>query len=201
MSKYGERIALVRWEAVRGEPATAVEAPVAPVAARLTAVTARTRHRDSPGVSESSHRVADDSTAAGENLADSTIPSAATLPAGHPVRSAEAGRIIPSGRILAVATGVAVGSTALVHVRLAERVADFGLSIDPAHRRRGYGHAALGQLLERAQRADGIDWVRTTVSAEAVSARRLLEAGGFADRGPAWDEVAGLTHTFVRYVG
>lgn len=208
MSRNGEHPVLVCLESLGEQPATrrsratenaADTAAAYPAFAAPDALPTVTGVRPDPVTHAAAHpAIATRPETSTLSAATETAAAAPDLPT---VRAAQAGRIIPSGRIIAVASGESVGGTAMVHVRIAERVADFGLHIDPSHRRRGYGHAALAQMLDRARGAEDIDWVRTTVSAEASAARHFLEGAGFTDRGPAWDEVAGLTHTFLRYVG
>ena len=69
---------------------------------------------------------------------------------------------------------------------------EVGYAIDPAHRRQGYGRAALGALLDRAAREPGVRVVRASVRPDNVASRRLVEQYGFVPVGVQEDVEDGL---------
>jgi len=94
-----------------------------------------------------------------------------------------------------------VGEAELIRISLPERSGWLKLRVYDEFRGRRYGPAALQIILERAFRADALDWLRCTVSEENAHARALLERAGFTDRGPEWDQIAGVVRHYQRYVG
>jgi RimJ/RimL family protein N-acetyltransferase len=69
---------------------------------------------------------------------------------------------------------------------------EIGYAVDPAHRRRGYGRAALEMLLGRAAREPGVRVVRATISPGNTASRRLVEQYGFVEVGEQLDDEDGL---------
>lgn len=69
---------------------------------------------------------------------------------------------------------------------------EVGYAIDPDLRRRGYGRAALEELLARADADPGVRVVRACISPTNVASLALATAYGFTAVGEEWDEVDGL---------
>jgi RimJ/RimL family protein N-acetyltransferase len=69
---------------------------------------------------------------------------------------------------------------------------EVGYAIDPAHRRRGYGRAALAALLERAAREPAVTVVRASISPDNTASRALAAGFGFEPVGEQWDDEDGL---------
>ncbi len=87
---------------------------------------------------------------------------------------------------------VAVGRAGFHGPPDARGMVEVGYAIDPAHRRRGYGRAALAALLERAAREPAVRVVRAAISPGNLASRRLVEPFGFVAVGEQWDDEDGL---------
>jgi RimJ/RimL family protein N-acetyltransferase len=75
---------------------------------------------------------------------------------------------------------------------------EVGYAIDPAHRRQGYGRAALAFLLARAAREPGVRTVRASVRPDNRASRALVDAFGFVPVGEQWDDEDGLETVYER---
>lgn len=59
----------------------------------------------------------------------------------------------------------------------------WGLYVAPEHRRRGFGRALLGAMLEEARAVEGLEQLRLMVPTELTPAMALFEAHGFEPYG------------------
>jgi ribosomal protein S18 acetylase RimI-like enzyme len=96
---------------------------------------------------------------------------------------------IEDGEDLVAALGVARNSRG----KFRHRAIVWGVFVEPAHRRRGYGAALLAKAVERARGWPGIDYIDLAVSDGAPEARALYERFGFRVWGtePEATQVAG----------
>ena len=69
---------------------------------------------------------------------------------------------------------------------------EVGYSIDPDRRRRGYGRATLGYLLDRAGREPDVRTVRASIGPDNEPSLNLVRQFGFVEVGEQWDDEDGL---------
>ena len=69
---------------------------------------------------------------------------------------------------------------------------EVGYSIDPDRRRRGYGRATLGYLLDRAGREPDVRTVRASIGPDNEPSLNLVRQFGFVAVGEQWDDEDGL---------
>jgi len=78
----------------------------------------------------------------------------------------------------------------------ADGLVEVGYAVDPAHRRRGYGGAALRHLLARAAADPRVTRVRASVRPDNEPSLRLVRQHGFTEVGEQWDDEDGLETVF-----
>lgn len=96
---------------------------------------------------------------------------------------------------VAVVDGVPVGRAGF-HGAPADGTVEVGYAIDPGHRRRGYGRAALGAMLERARSDPTVRRVIASVAPGNEPSLRLMSTFGFDRTGERWDDDDGLEWVF-----
>lgn len=103
-----------------------------------------------------------------------------------------------TGLVWAGSINKAVGAAGFHGPPGAYGVVEIGYRIDPGHRRRGYGKAALGYLLARAARNRSVSTVRARICADNIPSQRLSTQFGFRKTGEQWDADNGLEHIYER---
>ncbi|WP_322987240.1 GNAT family N-acetyltransferase [Phaeacidiphilus oryzae] len=78
---------------------------------------------------------------------------------------------------------------------------EIGYAIAPAFRRRGYGRAALIELLRRAAAERGVTTVRAAISPDNAASLATIRGFGFVQVGEQWDDEDGLELVFEVPVG
>lgn len=73
---------------------------------------------------------------------------------------------------------------------------EVGYEIDPVHRRKGHGRAALEIMLDVAQRDPRVKCVRASVSPGNVASKNLIMQYGFGKVGEQMDEEDGLEEVY-----
>lgn len=71
-------------------------------------------------------------------------------------------------------------------------VVEVGYALDPAYRGRGYGHAILAQLIERARATPEVSVVRTSIAPDNAASLAVIARYDFVLIGEQWDEEDGL---------
>lgn len=69
---------------------------------------------------------------------------------------------------------------------------EVGYALDPACRGRGYGHAILALLLERARATPEVTVVRTSIAPDNAASLAVISRYDFVVVGEQWDEEDGL---------
>ncbi len=83
----------------------------------------------------------------------------------------------------------------------ADGMVEVGYAVDPAFRRKGYGHAALVALLKWAKEDASIQRIRATISPDNLASRALVSQYGFVEVGEQWDDEDGLETLFEVQAG
>lgn len=77
-----------------------------------------------------------------------------------------------------------------------EGLVEVGYSVDPRHRRQGYGRAMVRALLDWARTEEGVRRVRASISPDNVASLATIDGFGFERTGEQWDEEDGLEVVF-----
>jgi RimJ/RimL family protein N-acetyltransferase len=99
------------------------------------------------------------------------------------------------------ATGVMVGHVGFHGAPDGRGMVEVGYSVDPRHRRHGYGTALLAAALAWAAAEPGVDVVRASVAPDNEASLATLRPFSFTKVGEQWDEEDGLELVFERPVG
>lgn len=86
----------------------------------------------------------------------------------------------------------AVGKAGFHAAPDADGMVEVGYAVDPAHRRRGYGRAALAAMIARARAERTITTLRASVSPDNAASLTLLAEHPFRQAGEQWDDDDGL---------
>jgi ribosomal-protein-alanine N-acetyltransferase len=90
------------------------------------------------------------------------------------------------------AAGLTIGGAGF-HAAPDERgMVEVGYGVDPAHQGRGYGHAILAYLIERAVREPEVRVVRTSIRPDNAASLAVIARYDFVVIGEEWDEEDGL---------
>ena len=89
-------------------------------------------------------------------------------------------------------TGLVIGFAGYHGPPDAAGMVEIGYEVGPAHRRRGYGHAIVEVMVERARAEPAVRTVRATISPANTASRALVAAHGFVAVGEQWDDEDGL---------
>ena len=95
-------------------------------------------------------------------------------------------RAFPNEVIFGAFTDSLVGVVGLFrdrHKKSAHKVHIWGMYVQPAHRRQGFGAQLLEAALQHARSLPGISWVHLSVTTAAPEAMRLYESVGFRNWG------------------
>jgi len=94
------------------------------------------------------------------------------------------------------ARSLAVGRAGFHGPPDADGLVEVGYAVEPAHRRRGYGGAALRHLLDRAAADPRVLRVRASVRPDNEPSLRIVRRWGFTAVGEQWDDEDGLETVF-----
>lgn len=96
--------------------------------------------------------------------------------------------------------GVVVGHGGFHGPPDADGMVEVAYSVDPAHRRRGYGRAILAALLERADADPRVTAVRASIRPDNAASLATIAGFGFEKIGEQLDPVDGLENVYLRPV-
>lgn len=97
-----------------------------------------------------------------------------------------------TGAAVDVRTGLVVGFAGFHGPPDADGMVEIGYEVGPPYRRRGYAHAIIEVLLDRARSEPQVRTVRATISPANTISRALVTAHGFVQVGEQWDDEDGL---------
>lgn len=90
------------------------------------------------------------------------------------------------------AAGLTIGGAGF-HAAPDERgMVEVGYGVDPAHQGRGYGHATLAYMIERARREPEVRVVRTSIRPDNAASLAVIARYDFIVIGEEWDDEDGL---------
>jgi ribosomal-protein-alanine N-acetyltransferase len=90
------------------------------------------------------------------------------------------------------AAGLSVGRAGFHSAPDDDGMVEVGYDLDPEYRGRGYGHAILAYLIERARREPDVRVVRTSIRPDNAASLALIARYDFVVIGEEWDEEDGL---------
>jgi ribosomal-protein-alanine N-acetyltransferase len=90
------------------------------------------------------------------------------------------------------AAGLTIGGAGF-HAAPDERgMVEVGYGVDPAYQGRGYGHAILAYMIERARREPDVRVVRTSIRPDNAASLAVIARYDFVVIGEEWDDEDGL---------
>ena len=96
--------------------------------------------------------------------------------------------------------GVVVGKAGFHAAPDEDGAVEVGYAVDPAYRRRGYGRAALAEMVERARAHPDVRLLRASVSPDNAPSLAMIAEHGLVQVGEQWDDEDGLELVFEVHV-